>query len=111
MTTHRVTWLSGLPLSKLLLSLLLPLLLLMAQQGALLHEFSHDIAGHSQDEDAGPPCEDCAAFAHIHSASPAGLATPLLLTGLSFASSLPALPATTVAAVPSERNRGPPASL
>jgi len=111
MTTHRATWLSGLPLGKLLLSLLLPLLLLMAQQGALLHEFSHDIAAHSQDEDAGPPCEDCFAFAHIHAASPAGLATPLLLAGLSFASSLPTLPATIGAALPSQRNRGPPAPL
>ena len=51
-------------------SFLIPLLLLMAQQGAVLHGLSHFFAPDTRDQPAGQqlhggPCELCLAFAHL----------------------------------------------
>ena len=116
MTVHRAAWPRGLPLGKLCRSLLLPLLLLFAQQGALLHELSHYTApetqGHSKKQSSrGEACELCLAFAQVESAAKPDLAVPVLLADLSFELA----PAVTVSAVaaelPSQRNRGPPPLL
>lgn len=92
--------------------LLLPLLLLCAQQGAFLHELSHYKPAATQDEDhkkvAGVPCELCLAFASVVSlAAPASL-PPLLLTGLSFARMAVMATFARAATAPAQRNRGPP---
>jgi hypothetical protein len=113
---HRFTRLTGLPLGKLCRSLLLPLLLLVAQQGALLHELSHWTAPETRDEGdkqrpAGHPCALCLAFAQVESTATTNVAVSALLADLSFAPAA-ATPSTVVAAeLPSERNRGPPAAL
>jgi hypothetical protein len=116
MTLHRAIRLGGLPLGKLCRSLVLPLLLLVAQHGALLHELSHAIAPQTQDESDPPtsskhPCQLCLAFAQIQSTATATDAIPVLLTGLTFAPSVASVPATLAAELPSQRNRGPPAFL
>lgn len=57
--------------------LLLPLLLLLAQQGAVLHGLSHYRAPHASDTRGDPerqqlhggPCELCLAFAHFDAAA------------------------------------------
>ena len=55
-------------------SFLIPLLLLMAQQGAVLHALSHFFAPDTRDQPAGQqlhggPCELCLAFAHLDAAA------------------------------------------
>jgi hypothetical protein len=103
--------------SKALLNLLLPVLLLCAQQAAFVHVLSHDTTAQTQspstpdDEHprhAGGPCGLCLAFAGIGSVASAALQATLLLGGLSFALltalSFPVRPAS----APAQRNRGPP---
>ena len=116
MTVHRAVWPSGLPLGKLCRSLLLPLFLLFAQQGALLHELSHyttpETQGHSKKQSSrGEACELCLAFAQVDSVAKPDLAVPALLANLSFEMA-PAPTAYAVAAeLPAQRNRGPPPLL
>src|SRR5260221_6982924 len=102
MTVHRANWLSGLPLRELCRSLLLPLLLVFAQQGALLHELSHYTASETQgnskkQSSRGEACELCLAFAQVDSAAKPDLAVPALLANLSFKLA-PATTASTFAA-------------
>jgi hypothetical protein len=113
---HRFNRLSGLSLDRLCRNLLLPLLLLIAQHGALLHELSHYAPADTQDESgkqqsAGQPCELCLGFAQVESTATADVAVPTLLAGLSFASASPTPSPVVVAELPAQRNRGPPATL
>ena len=98
------------------LSFVLPLLLLLAQQGALRHEIGHlqrqassEAAGHKR-----PPgdklCETCLAYAAMAAlAHPAVL--PLLLAAVQDAVPTADSVPTLAAAVPAPRSRGPPLSL
>jgi hypothetical protein len=113
---HPSRWLSNLSLGRVCGGLVLSLLLLFAQHGALLHELSHVAAPQPQDagekqRSAGHPCELCLAFAQVDSTATSDVAVPALLAGLSFVSI--AAPASTLVAaeLPSLRNRGPPAAL
>ena len=100
---------------KLLRSLALPLLLLVAQQGAVLHELTHYAAAEAQGgKKQSPPedvCDLCLAFAQVGSAAtPQSVGTPLL-TDLSHQLT-PVLPVVAGAIhVPAERSRGPPLFL
>lgn len=94
-------------------NLLLPLLLLMAQQGALLHELSHCARpeAHGQRDPQHPDadhCDLCLAFAQIASAAPAAVAVPALRADLSFHRAVPIPASDGSKERPSPRNRGPP---
>ena len=116
MTVHGAVWPSGLPLGKLCRSLLFPLLLLFAQQGALMHELSHygtpETQGHSKNQSSrGEACELCLAFAQVESAAKPDLAVLVLLADLSFELAPAATVSAVTAELPSQRNRGPPPLL
>ena len=101
-----------------LLKFLLPILLLLAQQTALAHEFSHlgEALGqaHQQGSHKQLPghtsCEQCVAFAHL-SGAVRSEALPPLVDFLSYdlSTSLPV--AELAAETLSPRSRGPPAFL
>jgi len=114
--TPRWRWCGGLSPGQFCRSLVLPLLLLIAQHGLLLHELSHVAPAPTQDGSdkhnaGGQPCELCLAFAQVASASAPAVAAAGLLAGLSFASVTPMRVAVADAALPAQRNRGPPAAL
>ena len=99
-------------------SLLLPLLLLFAQQGAVLHGLSHFSASHSTDPRGDPerqqphsgPCELCLAFAHLDAAAkpePLAIQPPVLGFGVAAVSRVP----TRAPPAPPEQSRGPPTFL
>ena len=96
-------------------SLLLPLLLLLAQQGALLHELSHYATPQTQEEggDKKQPshaeaCSLCLAFAQVEFAAPTHVPMAPLLAQLSFELT-PADPVYVgTTPLPAERSRGPP---
>lgn len=100
---------------KLLRSLMLPLLLLVAQQGAVLHELSHYTAAETHDgkkqSPRGDVCDLCLAFAQVGSAAaPQSVIAPLV-TDLSHQLT-PVLPVVAGAIhLPAERSRGPPLFL
>ncbi len=104
----------GWSLASLCRTVLLPTLLLLAQQGALLHGLSHYLGPEAQGPSEQPhsstqPCDVCLAFAQVASTATAAVALPPMLVDRSFAPALPT-PATVVPAeVRSHRNRGPPA--
>ena len=107
--------LKGLHWHKLLRSLLLPLLLLVAQQGVALHELSHYTAAETQDGKKQSPredvCELCLAFAQVGSAATQQSVAAPLLTDLSYQLT-PVLPVVAGAIhLPAERSRGPPLFL
>jgi hypothetical protein len=112
---HRILRLKGLDWHKLLRSLMLPLLLIVAQQGAVLHELSHYAATETHDgkkqSPRGDVCDLCLAFAHVGSAAtPPSVVAPLL-THLSHQLT-PVLPVYAAATeLPAERSRGPPLFL
>ena len=101
-----------------LLCLLLPLFMLLAQQGAAWHEIGHwsqrsspeDQQHHPKQDDAGKLCESCLAFASlavgVHADQP-------ILRLASFSHVLIAALAWTSAAAPAPaaRSRGPPINL
>lgn len=99
-------------LRRLCRALLLPLLLLVAQQGAFLHGLSHYTPAHVHEDEhepeAGGPCTLCLAFAGVEFAAGFTTATAPLLPGLSFSP----LAGTTIfaraATALAQRNRGPP---
>jgi hypothetical protein len=104
---------------KLLLSLLLPVVFLLSQQGAVMHEIGHLVeatsAGANGPGSHGHPagdlqCEACLAFAHLAGAVTAHVVPPALL---SFSFQVPAneAPAFIAADAPAARSRGPPAVL
>jgi hypothetical protein len=104
---------------KFCLSLVLPLLMLLAQQGAVWHEIGHlgRAAGTSSAGTEAPRqqpldrlCASCLSFAHL--AAAAGHAVPAMLPAL-LRHALVAGPAAVFIAAdaPSARSRGPPAAL
>ncbi len=94
--------------------LLLPLFLLFAQQGQLLHEYSHDgqsVSSAPFEKKAPAPsehCPLCLAYAHLAGVARADLAAPTFLSDLDFhfAPVVAVASADTPAAQP--RSRGPP---
>ena len=101
---------------KLLLILVLPLVLLFSQQGAVTHELSHLTdavarlaggAGSSGHQAGDLQCEACLAFAHLAGVATVHVVPPALL---SFSFELPAneAPAFIAADAPTARSRGPP---
>jgi len=104
---------------KLLLTLLLPFVFLLSQQGAVTHELSHltdaatraaggpDRSGHLPGD---LQCEACLAFAHLAGVATAQVVPPALL---SFSFQIPAneSPAFIAADAPAARSRGPPVLL
>ena len=115
--SRRINWSGCLSIGRIGRSLLLPLLLLVAQHGALLHELSHyagtaETPEESDKQKSGThPCELCLAFAQVESTATTDVAVPALLSGLSYATALPAMVAVRAAELPSQRNRGPPVAL
>jgi len=104
---------------KLLLTLVLPLILLFSQQGAVVHELSHltdavAVAAGGPGASGHPggdlQCQACLAFAHLAGAAAAHVAHPALL---SFGFAVPAneAPAFIAADAPAARSRGPPTLL
>ncbi len=104
---------------KLLLSLLLPFVLLLSQQGAVVHEVSHladyasGVAGGQVPAGHQPgdlQCEACLAFAHLAGVATAHVVPPALL---SFSFQIPAddAPVFIAADAPTARSRGPPKVL
>lgn len=96
-------------------ALVLPLLLLFAQQGALLHELSHYTVGEPGTTDKqsqrGEACDLCLAFAQVDAAAVPHDAVPPLLADLSFERATAPRVAARAADLPSLRNRGPPLFL
>lgn len=95
-------------------ALLLPLLLLVAQQGAFLHELRHCASAHIHDDEheheAGAPCTLCLAFADVECAADFSTGTVPLLPGLRFAL-LAVMPIVVLGtSAPAQRNRGPPSA-
>ena len=70
---HRIVRSRSLQWRQLLRSLVLPLLLLVAQQGAVLHELSHVTGTESHDSkkqsSRSDACDLCLAFAHVGAAA------------------------------------------
>ena len=104
---------------KLLLSLLLPFVFLLSQQGALVHEISHlaattsGVAGGQVPAGHQPgdlQCEACLAFAHLAGVATAHVVPPALLS-FSFQVPVDAAPVFIAADAPSARSRGPPPVL
>jgi hypothetical protein len=116
MKLNRVIRLGELPLGKLCRSLLLPLLLLVAQHGVLQHELSHYASGATQEgsEEKQPQakhCNLCIAFAQVFSVATTDVALPDLLAGLSFRQVPAVAMSVATSERPSQRNRGPPTLL
>lgn len=101
---------------KLYLSLLLPLFLLLSQQGALLHELSHysepgSSTQRQKQHPNGDPCDDCLSFAQIAGAVKPDALAPRLLPGLGHHLAATAQVQATQATAPVPRSRGPPTFL
>jgi len=101
-------------LRKLTLALVLPLLMLLAQHGAVVHEIGHLGDAPSPFEQKHRPadkaCETCLAFEHLGAAvTPefAQIRLPAFGHALPSADPVPFL----AADAPSQRSRGPPAFL
>jgi hypothetical protein len=102
------------------LSLLLPILLLLAQQGAVLHELGHFAAdveqAQSRGKQPGPqqppgaPCEKCVVFAHLLGAVAPSIPA-IVVPQLTFVLFGRVVEAQRSADSPSARNRGPPVVL
>jgi hypothetical protein len=104
---------------KLLLAVLLPFMLLLSQQGAVLHEIGHlaDVsrpgagAPGSRTHPAGDlQCETCLAFAHLAGVATLHVPAPVLLA-LRHPRPVVDLPAFLGADAPTARSRGPPVLL
>ena len=100
---------------KLLLTLVLPLLLLLSQQGAVVHELGHLADAVSREGGPASPshqagdlqCQACLAFAHLAGVATA-LAVPAALPSFRFAKPVGESPAVIAADAPRARSRGPP---
>jgi hypothetical protein len=102
---------------KLFTGLLLSMLLLLTQQGGMLHQLGHVPAGQAQtdrehEHPAGAAlCAACLAFSHIGSGA-SGVAAPVpLASDLAFAAPTHAAPLGDTLAVLLPRSRGPPTRL
>jgi hypothetical protein len=102
------------------LSLLLPFFLLLAQQGAVLHELGHFVTDLEQAQARGKqpdpqqlpgaPCEKCVVFAHFSAAVAPGIPA-IFIPQLAFALFGHAVEAQRSTDSPSARSRGPPSAL
>jgi hypothetical protein len=101
---------------KLLLTLLLPFVFLLSQQGAVMHELGHlsdaasraaGGAGQSGHQPGDLQCEACLAYAHLAGVVSVQVVPPALLA---FSFGIPAgeAPAFIAADAPAARSRGPP---
>ncbi len=92
-------------------TLLLPFLLLFAQQGGLHHSYSHDRVQASSGQKApavADRCLECLAYAQIANVAKADFPSPVLLAGLSFRRvGSPRLASAENSPIP-PRSRGPP---
>ena len=100
---------------KLYLVLLLPFLMLLAQQGALCHELSHlaesshqTAQGHPKQHPGGTLCETCLNFAHIVASATPNVPILRLPTQLRHQLVATAWTHMTESVVPAPRSRGPP---
>jgi hypothetical protein len=98
---------------QMLRGLLLPLLLLLAQQGMLLHEVRHVAPAERQDDsvkkEAAGLCKLCLAQAQAEPAAQPGGATLHLLAGLSYGWACQTQASVCAAWPPTPHSRGPPA--
>jgi hypothetical protein len=103
---------------RLTLSLLLPLLMLLAQQGAAWHEIGHwsqssspqDQQRKPKQDHAGKLCESCLAFAGL-AVGVQGDPPTLSLASFSHVLSASVAGNSTAAPAPAARSRGPPRPL
>ena len=101
---------------RLYLSLLMPLLMLLSQQGAAWHEIGHwsQSSEQQQQQRKSDPtdrlCASCLAFAHL-AATARSDPLPLMLAEASHVQAPVALPASLSATAPAARSRGPPPVL
>ena len=97
---------------KLSWALVLPFLLLFAQQGELLHEYGHysrPISSSQKKAPAGPDhCPLCLAYAHLSGTARTEVVAPTLLSGLAFHFGAAFEVASADTEVASPRSRGPP---
>ena len=100
---------------KLYLILLMPLLMLLAQQGALRHEVSHlaesSSAGHSKQHPGGTLCDTCLNFAHIAASAKPDMPVLWLPTQLRHHQVATVWARITEAVAPAPRSRGPPTTF
>jgi len=91
---------------------LLPVFLLLAQQGQYRHELGHDQrATQTSKKQAAPesePCALCAAFAQLSGAVRPEAPAAMLLGGLRFHTAVEPAHVDAHPASPAARNRGPP---
>jgi hypothetical protein len=96
---------------KLSWTLLLPIFLLLAQQGELRHEYSH-FAGQATSCKKAPAnadhCLECLAYAQIVGAAKADVGQAMLLAGLAFHFTPSFAVASADGEAASPRSRGPP---
>lgn len=96
------------------LTVLLPLLMLFAQQGELRHETGHLAAASRSSNDKAPAghdhCALCLAFAHLASAARTETSLPTLLTNLAFRRVAEPLLEIAAPGAIAPRSRGPPVS-
>lgn len=113
---RRATRPGGSSWRKLCRSFLLPLLLLLVQQGALLHELTHYTASSTQDEgkkqhSRGEPCALCAAYAQVAAGAAPSTVVAASSSDLAFQAAPPPPALVGSTRPPSQRSRGPPANL
>ncbi len=102
---------------KLFSRVILSVLLLLAQQGAMLHELSHLAASPTQqDSDEGQHaigglCSACLAFSQVGISTLPELRPLDLLAGLAFQAALDIAAAGHTRELPTQRSRGPPTFL
>ena len=92
-------------------TLLLPLLLLFAQQGELRHEYGHYAQAATSCQKAPAAielCPLCLAYAQLAGAASTDIAPPMLLAGLAFHFGPAFASASVASGAPTPRNRGPP---
>jgi hypothetical protein len=105
---------------KSLVSYLLPILLLLAQQGAVLHELGHFVADveqvqlrgkqQSPQQVPGAPCEKCVVFAHLSGAVAPSIPA-IFIPQLAFALFGHVVEAQRSTDSPPARSRGPPSTF
>ena len=99
---------------KLYWALLLPLFLLLAQQGELRHEFSHYAEASAGSKTKAPVdsdhCPSCLAYAHLSGIAKTEVASTALLAEVSFHFAPGVQGAGVAAEAASPRSRGPPSA-
>lgn len=99
---------------RLVLALLMPLLMLLSQQGAAWHEIGHWNQQQQQqrkDDPADKLCAVCLSFAHMAVTATPTLPPPLMLADAAHVKAAAAEVAFLAAPAPQARSRGPPTRL